>query len=967
MPLLEDFESYQPDLGTPFDTESLVPDITHSEEKSPDDIPLFALQPVRCDPATKSGLREMAVCNNIICIGLANNHVIRLSLDQPDLLINIKIPSDPDQSQIHKMFMDPTGNHTIISMTSAANYYLHRSSKEVKFIKSMKGMVIESVGWDRTNTNPNTSKSILFGTSTGRIFETTLELDKQKDPKLLYYLGEESSQVTGLAFERFPSEPNKLLILVSTPSRIYQFIGGPTFSQVFENYANVHPRFTSFPGDITHSVLQLHGKSPTTAADYFAWITGPGISYSALSYGSQMPGDFVAEHVDLLLYPEDPRQTSKFGQIPISLVVTDFHLLLLYTTKLQAISRLSQQVVWEERFSDAQQLGHIRGITKDPVNGTIWLYTNFQMFEVTLFDEDRNVWKLYLEKQEWEQAEIHCKTPAQKDKVWTSRADQYYSEGRFVFAATYYGLSSRPFEEITLKFIRMGNRDALKTYLLKKLDNLGPTEVTQRTLLTTWLVEIYLNKLNELKDDNRPDLYKFTQDEFKLFIHSRLQTDKDSFDQATTYNLISSHGRIEELLFFAKEKGDFELVINHYIQRREYLNALQALQEQSNEELYYHFAPVLMHYVPYHTVEVLMRGPSTLEPRKLIPALMRYDSRYNPPSLPNCPHQAIRYLEHCVNVLKNRDPTVHNYLISLYAQTGDEQSLNRFLLNTDVYDREFALRTCLKDDKKHACVIIYSYMGEYEEAVELALKVGQGNIDLAIAQAKLVEDDEERRKKLWLRIGQYVVEKEEDIKKAMAFLNQTEGLVKIEDILKFFRPFVLIDDFKDEICAALEEYNRRITELKSEMDAATRSADELRLDIKNLRNKYGYVGQSQPCDICGYSVMTRQFYMFPCLHVYHADCLQKEVMVHLDDAEQRRVLELENAIATQAPLKTVMESVDESAASVGSVMTETEKLKTALDDIIASECLLCGSIMINTIDLPFYNPSDNLLADSWKI
>jgi vacuolar protein sorting-associated protein 18 len=71
----------------------------------------------------------------------------------------------------------------------------------------------------------------------------------------------------------------------------------------------------------------------------------------------------------------------------------------------------------------------------------------------------------------------------------------------------------------------------------------------------------------------------------------------------------------------------------------------------------------------------------------------------------------------------------------------------------------------------------------------------------------------------------------------MAFLNQTEGLVKIEDILKFFRPFVLIDDFKEEICAALEEYNRRITELKSEMDAATRSADELRLDIKNLRNK----------------------------------------------------------------------------------------------------------------------------------
>jgi vacuolar protein sorting-associated protein 18 len=133
-------------------------------------------------------------------------------------------------------------------------------------------------------------------------------------------------------------------------------------------------------------------------------------------------------------------------------------------------------------------------------------------------------------------------------------------------------------------------------------------------------------------------------------------------------------------------------------------------------------------------------------------------------------------------------------------------------------------------------------------------------------------------------------------------------------------------------------------------------------------NRYGYVGQNQPCDICGYSVMTRQFYMFPCLHVYHGDCLQKEVMVHLDEEQQRRVTQLETAIASESPSKTVLETVDvESVASVGSVMTEMEKLKTALDDIIASECLLCGSIMINSIDQPFYNPSDSLLADSWKI
>jgi len=72
----------------------------------------------------------------------------------------------------------------------------------------------------------------------------------------------------------------------------------------------------------------------------------------------------------------------------------------------------------------------------------------------------------------------------------------------------------------------------------------------------------------------------------------------------------------------------------------------------------------------------------------------------------------------------------------------------------------------------------------------------------------------------------------------MAFLNETDGLLQIEDILPLFDEFTLIDDFKEEICNALEQYNEQITELKNDMDQATRSADELRLDIKNLRNKY---------------------------------------------------------------------------------------------------------------------------------
>ena len=71
----------------------------------------------------------------------------------------------------------------------------------------------------------------------------------------------------------------------------------------------------------------------------------------------------------------------------------------------------------------------------------------------------------------------------------------------------------------------------------------------------------------------------------------------------------------------------------------------------------------------------------------------------------------------------------------------------------------------------------------------------------------------------------------------MDFLKKCD-LLKMVDILPFFPDFVLIDDFKDEICSALDEYNIGIEELKIEMDNATSSAEHIRLDVRKLKKKW---------------------------------------------------------------------------------------------------------------------------------
>lgn len=195
-------------------------------------------------------------------------------------------------------------------------------------------------------------------------------------------------------------------------------------------------------------------------------------------------------------------------------------------------------------------------------------------------------------------------------------------------------------------------------------------------------------------------------------------------DKKTTYKLLASHGRTEQLLFYAILIGDYERVISHWIQEKNYRNALEVLSKQESLDTYYRFSPVLMENAPYETVSVWMRQPN-LNPRNLIPSLLKYDHKSLEAGAQN---QAIRYLSYVVTKLENTDPAIHNYLLTLYATqpTRDEAALLTFLATDGRamhYNLDYALRICTQNNRIQSCVNIFSSMGLYGEAVDLALKV----------------------------------------------------------------------------------------------------------------------------------------------------------------------------------------------------------------------------------------------------
>ncbi|KAJ9093867.1 hypothetical protein QFC21_006240 [Naganishia friedmannii] len=638
----------------------------------------------------------------------------------------------------------------------------------------------------------------------------------------------------------------------------------------------------------------------------------------------------------------------------LAIVLTEWHVLVLRKDRVTAYSRMTEELVWDERIplSHGEQ---VVGITADPINHTFWIYSNRTLYEVVPHDEDRSVWRARLECGDFDGALKYAKNAKQRDLVKSRQADAFFDSQKFLQAARTYAECSRSFEFVALRFVDADEKDGLRVYLAERLARLEKHELTQRMMIATWLIEIYLSKCNTLEDviaaeaatsdvDSLRTELMLTEEDLRNF----MTTYKNNLDRKVIYDLIQSHGRTEVYLFFAGLLEDDSIVIDHWVTEEKWLQAIDILSRQEDVELYYRFAPILMRHKPKETVEAWLRQQA-LDPRRLIPALL-VDQQPRPDILPGS--QATRYLSTIIH-RGNTDPTIHNLLINFLAtsQDPDDTPLLKYLGSSvddplqeaPYYDLDYALRICKQRNRIQPCVFIYSKMGLYDCSVDLALE--KGDLELAKVNADKPDDDDELRAKLWLKIAKYVVEERKDVKGAIQLLEESP-LLKIEDILPYFPPFTSLDSIKNEVCGALESYSVRIDHLRQEMQGATDSANQIKEDIKNLENRFVTVDRDEACSRCGKMLLIRQFYVFPCQHVFHADCLIALAKDYLPSATLRRIIYLQNEIIRLSkPLKQAQSSGPRgllSTTSNASNSNDTISITSRVDPPTQENLLLGG-------------------------
>ncbi|KAH7349899.1 vacuolar membrane protein pep3 [Plectosphaerella cucumerina] len=935
-------------------------------------LPMFVVERVQLQFSVAADFVAAQVANNVLILALSNGRILRIDLNKPEDIDDIDLPKKASEvGIIRRMFLDPTASHLIVCTALGENYYLHSQNKTPRHLARLRGVSIESVAWNPSFPTAST-REILLGASDGNIYEALIEATSEfykKDIRLKNLHRLQDGPITGLWVDTLNGRADSRRVVIAQQGRLFHLAGkigsghdsgGSIYTKLFESEEpTTHelPRTTS-GGAPSALVVSPDPPEVNPYEDHdleraYAWLSSQGVFHGKLlTSGDADLGSKIFSESKLLarsqLFQADAKKRGPTEVIE-SIALTQWHIIHLIGGRVIATNRLTGSIVYDQVVLDPGQKA--LGLYVDLQKNTFWLFTTQEIFEVVVRDEDRNVWQIMLGMQQFDAALQHAKTSAQKETVATSYGDHLVRKGHFLEAAAVYGRSNKPFEEVALSLIDNAQPDALRKYLLAKLASLKKAAVMQRIMVASWLVEVFMAKLNSLDDtiisqaelvenatpaNSQSQLHEVRK-EYQDFI-ARYKLD---LDKRTVYDVISSHGREEELLFFANAVNDYNYILSYWVQRERWTEVLNVLKKQTDPEVFYKYSTVLMTHRATDLVDILMRH-SDLKPRKLIPAMLEYNKTYTGTVGQN---QAIRYLQYVINTLRSDDSAVHNTLVSIYAShpSSDEAGLLAYLESQGdepSYDPDFALRLCIQHHRTLSCVHIFTSMGQYLQAVDLALSHNQ--VELASVIADRPISNPQLRKRLWLAVARKVITQSDGIKTAIEFLKRCD-LLKIEDLIPFFPDFVVIDDFKEEICTALEDYSRNIDSLKQEMDESSQTAANIKVDIAALDHRYAIVEPGEKCYVCSLPLLSRQFFVFPCQHSFHSDCLGRKVLEQSGAGTGKRIRELQVQI------------------SKGLVSgTRREAMIAELDSLVASACILCSEFAIKRIDEPFITAQDNV-------
>lgn len=392
----------------------------------------------------------------------ANRKLIRYNItanEQSTFNMKEQLTVKSDYVKLHQMFHSPSGHHSILSFsytdgaTMAENFYLCR--KMHALVKS-KSHILSAVAWNHQSEQKqqaNTTSTILIATTQGLIFET--ELVYRDDSKWSGLLNQVTTEqywrqvydlkandaehgaplhITGLEFYSLSLKTGEKLqfVLVATHNKIYQFVQKTNEELNLINLFAKKSETIETPGNLGFSRLDVYyaggsakSGSPKNGQQVqpkaIGWLIEPGVYYALVDIAKGIKDKQIIRLQRMIAYRE-PKSKEK----PLSLVITKYHTLVLFSNMLKVMCNINGQVIMEDKFLPTY--GHAVNITKDPFKGTIWACSEMALYKYSVTGEDRDIINVYLQQNDFKNAKLVAANDRTKLNLINSKEAQYYFE-----------------------------------------------------------------------------------------------------------------------------------------------------------------------------------------------------------------------------------------------------------------------------------------------------------------------------------------------------------------------------------------------------------------------------------------------------------------------------------------------------------------------------------------------------------
>jgi hypothetical protein len=313
-----------------------------------------------------------------------------------------------------------------------------------------------------------------------------------------------NERIYGIKFFKSSKKENdkgnndKYLIIAVTKNRFYQFIGeGNNFKQIFAKYnfdstlffnsCKIFPNKSAKEPSSNYTSLNIlytemikfedkknedkeiedknieDKKEPTTEIIIqFGWKMDSGYCFGYIDQ-KQIP--YEQKEFTVIPYIRTTNKGEKKDKDePIDIIHTDYHIFMLYKDCITVINKINFCIIDTIYFEKPYDIFLYNEFSTN--NKNILLSSEDGLYQISLKNENKDIWKYYLEIDAFNQALHFCDSEKRKKRINRILAEiKFEKEKNGKKAASLFANSDESFENVCMKYLMKNNYNGLNLYL----------------------------------------------------------------------------------------------------------------------------------------------------------------------------------------------------------------------------------------------------------------------------------------------------------------------------------------------------------------------------------------------------------------------------------------------------------------------------------------------------------------------